>query len=724
MSTRLIHLLGAGSVLALGISLSTAWGQEAEEEVSLDRCDYWDSDFEETLLREEVRRRGLQDWEFEAVKHSLPCSMMPLVRVTGDRMRSDPGSLSRLGSADIQETLADHPAEILNKLPGVNIQMNSGQEHLIALRSPVLTGGAGQGSFLVLENGVPTRSPAFGNVNMLFETHHEVAEQIEVIRGPASAAYGSNAVHGLINVFLPSGWDPDAEIDVRFSGSTLSRYRADGLFGDNGSNLSVSVQHDAGWRDDTGLDQQKVSASQSFEFGDWSGEAWFSFVNLNQETGGYVGGTDAYKDEDLSEANDNPEAFRDAKFAMGAVNLRTDLGSANLVVTPYARWQEMEFRQHFLPYKGFEENSHSAGGVQASLSGSAGDLGWSFGSMVDIASGDLSETQPAPFGFFPGDSRFPVGVHYDYTVDTLATALWGELEFEIVEDVRVLAGLRGEAHNYDYTTRAPAGINGRFNVPEDRSDNFKLFTPKLGVIWDDAFGNIDLYANYAVGQRAPQASDLYRLQNLQTVGEVKSETLDSLEIGARGSTFDGILYFDLAAYVMEKENFFFRDSAGLNVINGATDHKGVELQASLYLSDLLDVTSDLTLSGTLSWADHTYAFDRPSNGIVSGNQIDTAPEWLGDLSLNWDSGGPVSASVSAEFVGEYFTDEGNTAMYDGHTIFSARGAYEFSDSVEGFVIVRNLFDERYADRADFAFGNDRYFPGEPLNATFGVRIRR
>ena len=202
------------------------------------------------------------------------------------------------------------------------------------------------------------------------------------------------------------------------------------------------------------------------------------------------------------------------------------------------------------------------------------------------------------------------------------------------------------------------------------------------------------------------------------MGEVKSETLDSFEIGFRGSALDDRLVFDLAAYTMEKENFFFRDSAGLNVINGATDHKGIELLAAFDLTDAIE------LSGTLSWADHTYAFDRPSNGIVNGNQIDTAPEWLGGLSLSWDNGGPVSASLSAEFVGEYFTDEANSAMYEGHTVFSARGAYEFDNGVEGFVIVRNLFDERYADRADFAFGNDRYFPGEPLNATFGVRILR
>ena len=48
---------------------------------------------------------------------------------------------------------------------------------------------------------------------------------------------------------------------------------------------------------------------------------------------------------------------------------------------------------------------------------------------------------------------------------------------------------------------------------------------------------------------------------------------------------------------------------------------------------------------------------------------------------------------------------------------------DLAEGLEGFVIVRNLFDLNYADRADYAFGNNRYFPGEPLNATFGIRKR-
>lgn len=641
--------------------------------------------------------------------------ILGLIKVYGDRGYNQPGASALLFGEQIEEIAPDHAAELVNALPGVNVQMNSGQESLIALRSPVLTGGAGQGSFLVLQNGVPTRSSAFGNVNMLFEPHYEVAEVVEVVRGPGSAKYGSNAVHGLMNFILPDGGTPGDSLNA--STSSLGRYKADLVSETENGFAAISAQHDNGWRDNTSIDQVKASLSHSFVLGHWQATAWGSFMQINQESAGFIQGDEVYKDEDVASSNPNPEASRDARWAMGAIRLEREMGGVAVAITPYVRWQEMSFRQHFLPYKGLEENSHQAIGVMGDLVGSAGNGQWRIGGMIDLASGDLKETQADPFGFFPGDSRFPVGSHYDYMVDTQAAALWGEFEFDIAKDLSVLAGLRIETHDFDYKTHIPAGISGRFNVPEDRSDRFDLVTPKLGVIWTDAIGNVDLYANYARGQRAPQASDLYRLQSLQTVGEIKSETLDSIEVGARGGLFDDRLVFDIAAYAMTKDNFFFRDSDGLNVPNGKTNHKGIELAFSY------DFDASWSLGGNVSWADHTYAFDLPSNGIVDGNQIDTAPEWLSDLTLEY-AADRVRASLSLEYVGEYFTDEAASQIYDGHTLVSARASYDFSESIEGYVIVRNLFDTRYADRADYAFGNDRYFPGEPLNATLGIRIKR
>ncbi|MEL6387981.1 MAG: hypothetical protein AAFR00_11575, partial [Pseudomonadota bacterium] len=60
-------------------------------------------------------------------------AMQDVVTIYGDRGLSDPGSNAVIDGETVITLAADHPAELLNTLPGVNIQMNSGQEHLIAI---------------------------------------------------------------------------------------------------------------------------------------------------------------------------------------------------------------------------------------------------------------------------------------------------------------------------------------------------------------------------------------------------------------------------------------------------------------------------------------------------------------------------------------------------------------------------------------------------------------
>lgn len=697
----------AGMTMAFG-SLPAFAQQAGNEDVSLPACDapIDKSQGAGTCVDETGQKRV---WWIE--------NRLSPVEIWGDRSEADPGSQSFATAEQIDATAADHPAEILNQLPGVNVQMNSGQEHLIAIRSPVLTGGAGQGSFLILENGVPTRSPAFGNVNSLIEPHHEIADAIEVVRGPGSAKYGSNAVHGLINVILP---EPGEGSEVRASYGTLGRWRTDMKL-DEGQHwlVNLSLMKDTGWRDNTDVSQQKLSVVGKFNPGLWDATVWLSGQNLEQESGGYITGADAYKDEDIAKTNPDPDAYRNAWSARVGARLERPLFDGTLTLIPYAHSQAMIFSQHFLPNGGVEKNGHTGGGVMVRYEQPVSEqLTWRVGTDLDAATGYLREIQPDPFGFFPGDSRFPQGVHYDYDVDTTVAALWTELEWAFSEDVRILAGLRGESHDYDYSTKAPAGINGRFNVPADRSDSYEFLTPKLGAVWSVS-DTVDLYANYARGARAPQVSDLYRLQSLQVVGQIDAETLDSMEIGARGAALDGRLVFDVAAYWMDKENFFFRDSDGLNVTDGSTEHKGVEVSAAY------DLTDTLSLSGNVSWSDQTYTFDRiiagsASNTILDGNEIDTAPEWLANARLNWQATDRLALSLNVEHIGEYFTDPGNQYTYPGHTVLGARAAWAWTDTHTVWINIRNLTDERYADRADVSFGTPRYFPGEPVNATIGL----
>lgn len=648
-----------------------------------------------------------------------------VVQIYGDRLETDPGAYSVVTSEKIAETAANHPAEILNTVPGVNVQMNSGQELLIAVRSPVLPAGAGQGSFLILENGVPTRAPGFGNVNALFEVHHETAEAIEVVRGPGSVRYGSNAVHGLMNFIDP---EPGAQTGqtLTLSANTLQRYRADATanFTTNGIEnwVGLSVMDDGGWRDASGVDQQKLTWRSKVQGETWNAVATLAAVNLNQETAGFIQGPEAYKDEDIAKTNPNPEAYRDAWAARANLRFETSFGQDKLTIIPFALTQRMKFIQHFLPDQSTEENGHDSLGVMTRYDFGAPNFRWSVGADMQAANGFLTETQTrASFGGAPGNPTFPQGVHYDYDVDAWTAALYAELDWDFAENWSLLAGLRGESHAYDYDTKKAPGTFGRFRVAPSRTDEFNLLTPKLGVVYSGLDG-VAVYANYARGERAPQTSDQYRLQNLQTIQRLEVETLDSYEVGARGTL--GGVDFDLAIYRMYKDNFFFRDSDGLNVPNGKTRHFGIEASFAGAIAEVAG--GDLGWNINASWSDQRYDFDRnvaaAAEDIFRDNVIDTAPDWLGDAGVGWDNG-VFSVGASAEYVGEYFTNAANTATYDGHLIGHLRGAWQLSDKMEAFVIVRNVTDERYADRADFAQGQDRYFPGEPMNATFGIRVR-
>ena len=109
-------------------------------------------------------------------------------------------SISSINEDELVQLDAQHPKQIFRRSPGVWISRGSGQEHLTAIRSPVLTGPGACGSFLLLEDGIPIRPTGFCNVNGLFETFFEIASGVETITGPASARYGANAMHGVINI--------------------------------------------------------------------------------------------------------------------------------------------------------------------------------------------------------------------------------------------------------------------------------------------------------------------------------------------------------------------------------------------------------------------------------------------------------------------------------------------------------------------------------------------
>lgn len=634
------------------------------------------------------------------------------------------GNITRIDKSDIELIAPDHPSDIVNRAPGVQVQHGSGQEHLTAIRSPVLTGGAGAGSFLYLEDGVPFRAPGFANVNGLFDAIMETADAVEIVRGPASARYGSNAVHGLINV-LSAAPTVTPETSVSASIGSYGSYNFTGTTsggeGNHAARFNLVLDEDDGFRANSGFGQQKALLRYDYRGPQDYVRATFAAQNLNQETAGFVEGNDAYKNDSLRKTNPNPEAFRDAWSTRLAVRWERDLENGHtLAITPYARLNEMDFLQHFLPGDPLEQNGHWSTGVQSAyMMNLEGGHQLILGTDLEYTEGFLKEFQSSPTIF----GVFVQGQHYDYDVSAIVAAPYVHSVWALTDDTTITAGARFEYTRYDYTNNTANNTVGRFQRTPDRIDEFFDVTPKLGIT--HAFTERFIgFANLARGARAPQTTDLYRLQNAQVPGQVESEETDSIELGVRGNTHS--ISYELASYYMEKSNFFFRDSAGLNVPNGETRHYGIELEASAPLGAGFD------LSGSATYAVHKYDFNRaaanPSNAILSGDDIDTAPRTLANLRLGY-SFDDDQARVELEWVhvGDYAMDAGNTSTYEGHDLLNLRALMKVTDQLELFGGVTNLTDERYADRADIVVRGgtaiERFFPGQDRSFNIGASVR-
>ena len=644
--------------------------------------------------------------------------LQPLI-VTGKRAESlkqnRPGNISVV----IEDETFIHPVEALARVPGVMMHRGSGVEHLTSIRSPVLVGGAGAGSFLFMEDGIAFRAAGFSNVNALLDAQNEHSERLEVIRGPGPAMYGSNAVHGLVNFIAPSPYDTTSDFQARLG--SYGRYRfTSNMTSQNGDDekgyrLGVTLLGEAeGYRAASGFDQQKIK----FQSG-WRGEVdtdyrlVISANHLEQETAGYA---TSYRDKQLAKINSDDNAFRNAESLRAALYVEKKLsGNRTLRLTPYIRYHDMRFLMHFLASADPEEtNRHYSVGVQSAFtqkfdaSESLSEL--VYGLDVEATEGELTQiqTRPAQFGFLPG-------VQYDYTVkaETFAGFVHGEIPMG--KTALMTIGLRGEHTAYAYKNETSDGAFGRFFRPADRDDDFQTWSPKLG--WVNKIGKQTFFANLKRGHRAPQTTDLYRLRNGQTPETIKAEQIDSFEIGMRGGMGPSarLFSYEIAIYKMQKKHFHFRDSNNENVSNGKTSHEGLELDVQFSPSQ------NLTLSSQLTYALHSYDFSHTPNGIVKGSDIDTAPRRLGNFSAIWRPDDVSSVKLTWQYTGKYYTDERNNNDYPGHDLVDLTLAREITDGAFLSLRVMNLFNEKYAKRADFAFGNARYFPGEQRHFSLGLK---
>ncbi|RXF02025.1 TonB-dependent receptor [Pseudoalteromonas sp. PS5] len=641
----------------------------------------------------------------------------------------NPVSLSVLSEVQLEDIGVTHIERALRLVAGANMQHGNGQEYLPALRSQVLSGAGACGGLLTAEDGIALRAAGFCNINELFESHFEAAKRIEVLKGPNSVLYGSNAIHGVVNVITSDTTSDEARIGLDIGSYGYSRARMQAGSESLGLGSALTITKDTGYRDGEGVEQQKLSLKHKHQGQFASVVSGMTYTHLDQQTAGYITGADSYKDETLAKQNENPEAFRKASSfrAWSEVSWLWN-NTDTVLLKPYLRWQEMDFVKHFLPGKPFEENGQTGVGlqtlVQSELSTNI-QLDW--GLDAEYTQGEMLQYQPTPTQGSPFlQATIPTGRHYDYEVDARQIAPFAKFTWQQDNWLLELGG-RYESMRYDYHNFLPVGRTKedgsecskggcRYSRPASDIDRFDYFSPKFAIRYAFAQSHI-AYANISSGYRAPQAAELYQLQRAQRKASLKEENANNIEFGVKGSTEK--LTYQAAVYVMEKENLIFRDSDFFYINNGRSKHAGMELELRYQLS------SNWKIDLAATHAKHTFEQNSILNGInINGNDLDSAPRHLANVQLHWRALENLRWSLAWHHVGDYFTDPENQHRYAGHDLLTLRGRWQISPQLALTMRVKNLTNTRYAERADYtSFSGERYFPGRPRNVLVSLDYR-
>ena len=197
---------------------------------------------------------------------------------------------------------------------------------------------------------------------------------------------------------------------------------------------------------------------------------------------------------------------------------------------------------------------------------------------------------------------------------------------------------------------------------------------------------------------------------------MNSEKIDNIELGLRGDWL-GTTRYDVAVYYMHKDDVIFQDANRYNVSGAKTRHYGAELSVDYPINDSWSVGIDANV------ANHTYDSNIEllgSSGNIQGNDIDTAPKAFGSARLDWDFSTLAGRSSRAElewvYMDSYYLEPQNNHQYDGHSLVNLRITSDLTPRWSAGLRLTNLLDEDYAERADFGFGEYRYFVGQPRGA--------
>lgn len=656
---------------------------------------------DDTVVSEADKRS--RDGEHEAVA-------LDSIQVTATRRpQSDldvAAAVTVVGPAQIAERAPQTVADYLRGVPGAFVQSTTPGQAI-----PIVRGLKGS-EVLHLVDGFRLNTAFFRNApNQYFAlVDAQNVERVEVVRGPSSTLYGSDAMGGVVQVLTPeqrfegAGWTSRGHLRSQFASGDLSSVtRADGAAGREGVSLAGGVTwQDVGERRPGGgprLPQTGFRAGTADAKMIWDvasdHELMFNVQYLKQprtprfdELVPGFGQDSPGSDEFYFEPNDR--LFAHARWRWNAANAAFD--TAELHLGHQEINDDRRSREHGSAQRDLEENRDRLRGFTGSFSKQVGAhaLVYGFEAYLDRVDSRRVRLNVNTGAVTPRAPRFPTGSTMD------SYALYLDDSIELAPRWQLGLGARYSRFEIELPAAA-AGIGTRLS-PDDLTGNASL-TFKAG-------DGVHLVTNLGRGFRAPNVFDLgvfgdrpgnrFAIPN----ADLKPETVITWDVGVkmeqagwqaeaflwRSNYTDKITSVDIGTDEAGRILVQNRNVTELNLW-------GAEIGARWTVDAVLALYGVLNLTrGREQYAGADYDADRipPVNGRL-GAQWRLAPHWSLD---GWASYAARQDRLSPRDREDPRVNPAGTA---GWNTWNLRVGWDFTANASLALRLENLADRRYRE---------------------------
>jgi iron complex outermembrane receptor protein len=628
-----------------------------------------------------------------------------VVATRGERNLLDVGAhVTVLDRAAIERSGASSLPELLRGEAGVGVSNTTTNAEGYTVEARGFLNGAGSGCrTLVLVDGRRVNEPDTGCVDWTFLGLDQI-ERIEVIRGPGSAAYGDNALGGVIAIFTRGASAEQGTLaTLSAERASFDAARVDALvsqrFGALRVGVSAAFDDTSGYRARSDLNNKRAGVDLAWELAD-GGSLGLSAGYASSERS-RPGALDAGADPRSTDPNTLDFAREREHFVRGAVAL--DLpADFELRATPYYRHSQA--RNHFQnPFFTFDSAvDHDSGGLDLQV---ARDLELLGRSTRVLAGVELRQDE--------------IDVASSFASNDARRRIWGvfvQAESWLRDDVLLSLGLRRDRSDLEGRTT---------NFPGTRFDTEQaLWSPRASLTWR-FHENGSAYVSYGRGFRFPNVDETFGFFGFSPT--LSPERAHSVESGAswRSERFElrGALY---AMWVTDEMFFDPFSGFGENVNLDEVRHEGAELSGRVALLDWLHASASYTRDDV--------KVTRDSAGQLQGEQLPITPKNRGQLALEAELPLGIEARLAGTFVGDRRVANdplGAVPDLDGYATLDARVAYT-RDLAQGLALTleangRNLTGSDYADFAGYSIFSfppaTRFYPAAQANWSVGARIR-